>query len=81
MDLNENEKEKVVPCFNPLSVLDWAKENNKVYDIFVFLGSNNMILKDLKKCKQNYHAFSQKPVKYVHLFYVLYFVMCNLSKL
>lgn len=55
----------------------WAKENNKQYDVFVFLGTNKMNLRDIKKTIKEYQAFFNKKVKYV--FYVHCFILTNFS--
>lgn len=44
--------------------MDWAIENKREYDIFVFLGTNKMNLKDIKKAKKEYQEFSKKSIKY-----------------
>lgn len=55
----------------------WAKENNKQYDVFVFLGTNKMNLRDIKKTIKEYQAFFNKKVKYV--FCVHCFILTNFS--
>lgn len=44
--------------------MDWAIENKKEYDVFVFLGTNKMNLKNIKKAKKEYQEFSKKSLKY-----------------
>lgn len=44
--------------------MNWAKENNKEFDVFVFLGTNTMNLKTANKVIKEYQAFLKKPVKY-----------------
>lgn len=63
-DLNFTEKD--IPDVNPLSTMIWAKEKKKECDVFVFLGSNKMDLKNIKEVKKEYQHFSNKPVKYVN---------------
>jgi len=53
------------PDVNPLSVMNWARENNKEYDVFVFLGTNTMNLKNTNKAIKEYQAFLKKPVKII----------------
>lgn len=45
--------------------MNWAKENNKKYDVFVFLGTNKMNLKNINKAVKEYQEFLKKSVKYV----------------
>lgn len=42
----------------------WAKENNKEYDVFVFLGTNKMNLNNAKQFIKEYQEFLKKPIKY-----------------
>lgn len=44
--------------------INWARQNKKIYDVFVILGTNQMNLKRIKKVVQEYRKFSQKFVKY-----------------
>lgn len=41
----------------------WAKENNKEYDVFVFLGNNQMDLQLFKNNMKGYQAHFKIPVK------------------
>lgn len=43
--------------------MNWAKENNKEYDVFVFLGINKMNLNNIKLSIKEYQTFLKKPVK------------------
>lgn len=49
----------------PLNTMKWAKENNKEYDIFVFLGTNKMNFRNVKQALKDYRAFMKKKVRYV----------------
>jgi hypothetical protein len=49
--------------------LNWAKENNKEYDIFVFLGTNKMNLKNIDGAIKEYQTALKKKVKYVSFEY------------
>lgn len=59
--------EKGIPDVNPLSTMTWAKENNKEYDVFVFLGTNKMNFKNMNEAIKDYQAFLKKSVKYVSI--------------
>lgn len=54
--------------------MDWAIENEREYDVFVFLGTNKMNLKNIKKAKKEYQEFSKKSIKYA-IFNITY--NCN----
>jgi len=43
--------------------LKWAKENNKEFDVFVFLGNNKMNLRFFKRYMKEYQEHFQNPVK------------------
>lgn len=43
--------------------MNWAKENNKEYDVFVFLGTNKMNFRNIKLSIKEYQKFLKKPVK------------------
>jgi len=47
--------------------MDWARQHNKEYDVFVFLGTNKMNLKNAIKYIKEYRAFLKKPIKYASI--------------
>ncbi|XP_060847363.1 uncharacterized protein LOC132926954 [Rhopalosiphum padi] len=49
----------------PLTTLQWCKKHNQMYDVFVFLGTNKMDLKRIRKAKANYEAFSNSKIKII----------------
>jgi len=42
---------------------NWAKENNKEFDVFVFMGNNKMNLKTFKNGMKRYQEHFKNPVK------------------
>jgi len=63
---NSEWDEKITPDVFPLSTMEWAIENNKEYDVFVFLGTEKMNFKKMKEAISKYRTFlNNKPVKYV----------------
>jgi len=60
--------EKIIPDVYPLSTMEWAIENNKEYDVFVFLGTEKMNFDKMKEAISKYRKFfNNKPIKYVFL--------------
>lgn len=55
---------KHIPDVDPQFVMDWAFENKREFDVFVFLGTNKMNLKDFRKAKKEYQELSKKSIKY-----------------
>jgi len=51
----------------PLDTINWARKNEKKVDVFLFLGTPEMDLKDIRKTKANYEAFSNSKIKYVFI--------------
>lgn len=50
----------------PLNTLEWSKECNIMYDVFLFVGTNKMDLRMIRKAKAEYEAhFSNSKIKYV----------------
>ncbi|XP_050523905.1 uncharacterized protein LOC126895752 [Daktulosphaira vitifoliae] len=59
------ERNEVINPIHPLSIMDWAKGKQMKYDVFVFLGSNNMHLKNIKKAMKDYSMYLKKPIKVI----------------
>lgn len=51
----------------PLSTINWAKKKKNIVDVFLFLGTNKMDFRGIRKTKANYEAFSNSKIKYVIL--------------
>lgn len=62
-EYESDSKNENIPDINPLSIMNWAKENSKEYDVFVFLGTNKMNVKSIKLSIKEYQKFSKKSVK------------------
>uniref|UniRef100_A0A2H8U049 SS-A/Ro ribonucleoprotein n=1 Tax=Melanaphis sacchari TaxID=742174 RepID=A0A2H8U049_9HEMI len=56
---------KMISQVHPHLALKWARENNKKFDVFVFMGTNNMNLRPLKKIIKGYQEFFKNPVKVI----------------
>lgn len=65
MSNSKKTDENVIAEVYPLTTIKWAKENNKVYDVFVFLGTNKMNFRNIRNVVKEYRAFMKKKVKYV----------------
>ncbi|XP_050423592.1 uncharacterized protein LOC126835217 [Adelges cooleyi] len=63
--LDTDNKDTTVKPVHPMTVIDGAKEKNMEYDVFVFLGTNNMHLLNIKKSMSEYSKFLKKPVKVI----------------
>ncbi|XP_025198859.1 uncharacterized protein LOC112597136 [Melanaphis sacchari] len=64
--LKDHKETTQVQNIKPLSTLDWSMSCNQMYDVFLFMGTNNMDLKNIKKAKKEYEAyFSNTKIKYV----------------
>jgi len=49
----------------PLNTINWAKQQEKIVDVFLFLGTTEMNLRGIRKTKANYEAYSNTKIKYV----------------
>lgn len=49
----------------PLNTIYWAKKQGKIVDVFLFLGTAEMNLRDIRKTKADYEAYSNSKIKYV----------------
>jgi len=64
----KNNEYQIDRAIRPLSTVNWAKKRNKIFDVFLFLGTTKMDLKGIRKTKANYEAFSNSKIKYVFIF-------------
>lgn len=62
--INSKKYEKV-PNVKPLCTMNWARKYNRIYDVFLFLGTTKMDYNNLKKTKANYEALTNSKIKYV----------------
>lgn len=58
-------KQNNYPLVSPVSTMQDAIKSDAKYDVFMFLGSSRLFLKNIQKAKQQYQQFSKKSVKYV----------------
>ncbi|XP_029345221.1 60 kDa SS-A/Ro ribonucleoprotein isoform X2 [Acyrthosiphon pisum] len=58
---------KDIPQVYPHMSFKWAKENNKEFDVFVFLGNNKMNLRLFKRSMKGYQTHFKNPVKIILL--------------
>lgn len=62
----EQKNNKRVRNVRPLDTFEWSKECNLMYDVFLFVGTNKMDLRMIRKAKADYEAyFSNSKIKYV----------------
>ena len=52
-----------IPQVFPYNSIKWAKENNKEFDVFVFLVNNKMNLNLFEMHMKEYQAHFKNPVK------------------
>lgn len=58
---------KVIPQVYPQLTFKWARQNNKKFDVFVFMGTNKMNLRLFKKNIKGYQTHFNNPVKVIIL--------------
>jgi len=51
----------------PLNTINWAIKQEKIVDVFLFLGTAEMNLRSIRKTKANYEAYSNSKIKYVFI--------------
>jgi len=60
-------------AIRPLNTVNWAKKQDKIFDVFLFLGTSKMDLRGIRQTKANYEAFSNSKIKYVFIVYLVFF--------
>lgn len=55
----------------PLTTLEWAKENKKKYDVFIFLGTTQMKFSNIKEKIKDYQDAMNVSSKYVFIFIIV----------
>jgi len=64
---NSEKRHQMDRSIKPLSSIKWAQKQEKMYDVFLFLGTSKMDFQNIKKTKASYEAHTNIKTKYVFI--------------
>lgn len=73
-DLPDNHKTHLI---HPLTTVEWAKENKKKYDVFIFLGTTQMKFSNINKTIKDYQESMNISSKYVFIFTIIVYLQLD----